>query len=395
MAVPDGFFWGCGASAVGVEGAAPRSDWFRWERRQGLDPSADGNGFAHLHSEDFELYRSHGLRHVRITVEWARVEPEAGGVDSAELERVVEIFRSARDASLNPWVTLHHGSLPGWFADDTDGFRTTAGPSIHWSRHVDRIAELLDGLVTGWIPVEDPIGWALRGHLIGTRPPGLRSIEDAQDALEGAVEATFEAWKLLSSGAAPVVSSFAIPMLRSLDDDASSHATWWDEVVWRSWTEAIAEGVLRWPWRGPVERPELADAFTAIGVRAEPPVGITAAGSPAPWPANARVDGSGFAPDPEQFGEALRRVDDLVPGRDLVVTGLGVGTDDDAWRDDLHAGWLEQISAATADGLAIRGAFFEPGVDGYEFDTGFSSPRGIFTRDREPKPSFRWIEAQQ
>lgn len=392
MGFPEDFFWGCGASSVAVEGASRRADWYRWEDQRGLERSGDGNGFATTFVEDFALFADSGLGHVRITVDWARVEPVGGQIDAGELERLVEMFTAANDAGLHAWATLHHTSLPGWFADDTDGF-IGSRPSIHWSRHVDRIAELLDGLVLGWIPVEDPIGWAMRGHLLGTRPPGFRSVEKTHDAVEGALEATFEAARLLSSGSAQVVSSFGLPTLHSLSSEAEAdvHRRKWDDTIWRSWTSAISEGVLRWPWRAPAERPDLADTFDAIGMSLPSPIGIGADGGFGVWPRDARADATGFAPNIEQVGEVLHRVADLVPDREIVITGLGVGTEDDPWRDDLHMGWFDQLNAAIADGIPVRGLFFDQAIDGYDFDSGFRDPRGIFSREREPKASLRWV----
>ena len=31
-AFPEGFWWGTGASSTQTEGAAPTSDWYRWEQ---------------------------------------------------------------------------------------------------------------------------------------------------------------------------------------------------------------------------------------------------------------------------------------------------------------------------------------------------------------------------
>jgi beta-glucosidase len=378
------FFVGGGTSALGIDGAFRRSDWFRWEERRQLDASADGSGLDDLLEVDLALLRHQGLEHLRVTIDWARLEPRAGVIDDAEVERLMHRFTRLGEIGVTTWVTLHHTMLPGWFVDDTDGLLRVDGPSIHWSRHVDRVAEMFDGLIGGWIPTEDPLGWAMRSHHLGTRPgrPGEQAF---RDACEGSLEATFEAARLLGSGDAPVVSSFGIPDVRCGHETAADHHTMWTDVLWTSWTEAIRDGVLRWPWRGPRERPDLADTFDAIGLALAPTITVG-------------PDGEltlGDAPREEHFGEILRRAAALLPGRDLIVTGLGLASDDDRERDDALAGWLDQINAARNDGITIPGAFLEPLIDAYDPESGFSIANGVVGRDREPRPSSRWLHVEQ
>ena len=172
MALPDDFHWGATASSVSTDGVAPTADWSTWER-DGLAPrSGAGGGFTSDYADDLKLAAQIGLTDIRVTVEWARVEPRPGVVDSGVVDHYREVLGAAREARLAPWVTLHHTSLPGWFAEDERGFRDASSRTRFWSRHVDRTAEQFDDLAAGWAPIEDPIGWALRGFLLGTRPPG-------------------------------------------------------------------------------------------------------------------------------------------------------------------------------------------------------------------------------
>ena len=83
---PDTFWWGTAASSNQCEGAAPASDWARWERTGRAPPSGDGNGFAHRYEEDFALLAEHGLPHHRLSIEWARIEPRQGERDGGAIE---------------------------------------------------------------------------------------------------------------------------------------------------------------------------------------------------------------------------------------------------------------------------------------------------------------------
>lgn len=391
----DEFIWGAGSSSLASEGAGLRSDWYRWEGTKGVSESADGNNFRSRYVEDFALFAEHGLRHLHLTLEWARIEPFPGRLDRDELEHVEQVLLAARDAGLAVWATLHDGSLPGWFSEDTDGFCTTNGPSIHWSRHVDSMAERFDSYVTTWWPFDDPIGWAIDAHHRGSRPPGRRSPEKFRDAVDGVLDATFDAHRLLSSGSKPVIGSFGLPTLHATQPEADDERRYWDEIIWRSWTRAITDGVLELPWRAAVERPDIADAFDAIGIGIASPIGVDPMGAMTAWPLHARRDETDRSPQPCDLGETLQRAAELLHGKDLLVTGLGAATDDDGWREELFEGWLDQVAAAGKEGLPIRGVFIEPVIDGYDVAAKSFVDSGVFNRSREPKPSFGWIAAQQ
>src|SRR5206468_1435802 len=78
------------------EGAAPASDWWAWERAGHAPESGHGNDFARRHAEDFALLAGLGLTHHRLSVEWARLEPEPGRPDRAEVDRYRGILTAAR-----------------------------------------------------------------------------------------------------------------------------------------------------------------------------------------------------------------------------------------------------------------------------------------------------------
>src|ERR1700753_3647003 len=103
MQWPTDFLWGTGASSTQAEGAAPASDWWDWERAGKGPISNDGNGFAQRYAEDFRLYADLGLTHHRLSIEWARIEPEPGLVDERAVAHYRDVLASARAAGVAPW----------------------------------------------------------------------------------------------------------------------------------------------------------------------------------------------------------------------------------------------------------------------------------------------------
>ena len=178
MEWPDGFLWGTGASSTQCEGAAPASDWARWEKLGRAPASGDGNGFGARYAEDFALLAEHGLTHHRLSIEWARIEPRQGERDNGAIEHYRSILTAARDAGIAPWVCLHHFTLPGWFGDDLGGFLDEKAARYWWPRHVDFVAETFGDLVFGWKPINEPVAYALTSYLMGVFPPGRSDIDD-------------------------------------------------------------------------------------------------------------------------------------------------------------------------------------------------------------------------
>lgn len=395
MAFPRDFWWGTAASSTQAEGAAPRSDWARWEDLGRAPRSGDGNDFATRYAEDFRLYAEHGLTHHRLSLEWARLEPTEGRHDPDAVEHYVDVLRAARDAGIDVWACLHHFTLPGWFSDDAGGFVDDRARSYHWARHVDWVGETFGDLVYGWKPINEPAAYAFGGYLMGSMPPGRADLESFAGALRATLLANHDAWRLLRSGGKPVATvmnlSPVYPAVRSREPDerdaAESAARLVDEIVWTTWIRALRDGILAVPGLPMEERPEMAGAFDYIGFSYYNAFTVHADLEMGPYPADARVGPLGYAPWAEGLGLVLRRLADELPGRPLLVAECGVGTDDDQWRTDVLRDSILEVERAIDDGIDVRGLFHWTGVDNYEWLHGYDVPFGLFDRDRNARGS--------
>ncbi|GIT45949.1 MAG: hypothetical protein Ct9H300mP12_05340 [Acidimicrobiales bacterium] len=301
--------------------------------------------------------------------------------------------------------------LPGWFADDERGFADSSSRGGWWARHVDRTAEALEDLVAGWVPIEDPIGLG---------PPGATSWESGPRSdrprgrpggrgglIGGDLRSLAPPAQRQGPGHGRVFRSLGLrcrlpersrwePGRASSPEAGPRPGCKLGTRAWDPWLRALADGELAWPWRGPVDRPELAGAFDLVGLAADHPVAVDASGAAGPYPPDARIDASNCAPLPEELGVALRRVHDRLGDQDLMVAGWGVSTTDDDWRDELLHDVVAQVESAVADGLPVVGLFHDGLLDGYTTAgwgsiPGFSGPRGLVTRDRRLKESGRWL----
>ena len=109
---------------------------------------------------------------------------------------------AARAPGVNPWVCLHHFTLPGWFTEVGEGgFVDERARSYFWPRHVAFCAETFGDLVYGWKPINEPAAYAGRS----TAPAGGRPARDWRKVFDivGRVHlAQRDAWRELRGGGA-------------------------------------------------------------------------------------------------------------------------------------------------------------------------------------------------
>src|SRR3989344_4443927 len=123
---PKGFLLGAAASAHQTEGNNMNSDWWRSEQQGLLPKSSDAADHYNRFDEDFQLAQGLGLNAVRISIEWARIEPVEGQWDSTAIEHYKKVLKSMKDHGLTRMVTLWHWTLPQWLAAK-GGFETNVG----------------------------------------------------------------------------------------------------------------------------------------------------------------------------------------------------------------------------------------------------------------------------
>jgi beta-glucosidase len=384
---PDGFLWGTGASSTQCEGAAPASDWWEWERSGHAPRSGRGNGFATRYAEDFDLLAGLGLTHHRMSLEWARLEPEEGVHDAEAVAHYRDVLTAARAAGVSPWVCLHHFTLPRWFLD-AGGFTVERNRTEYWHRHVEFMAETFGDLVGGWQPVNETNYYARAAYGGRGWPPGHDDRDEVALVHEAIHLAAAEAAVALGQTGAPVASIVGLSPIVPQDDDPATEAMaktlfayYWEPSI-----GLFRDGVLRVPGRTPVDRPDLAGSvdmigfsyYAAMGLR-EGRLGIHPPGAPvSPLVYGIWADGVGLV---------LDRLHAELPDAPLLVAEYGIGTHDDAERATYLERGLVVVNEAIARGIDVRGLFHWTAVDNYEWLHGFDVAFGIIDPERNVKPS--------
>ena len=110
-----------------------------------------GNGFHTNWRDDLAALSELGLTALRISLDWARLQPKPGDLDGNWAEWFDDVLTAVDAIGLRAWVTLHETAIPRWFdneggMDDADTF------TKWWPRWVERAADRFGDRVDGWIP---------------------------------------------------------------------------------------------------------------------------------------------------------------------------------------------------------------------------------------------------
>ena len=409
LTFPPGFRFGAATAAHQVEGGTTANQWTRWEvtgrpdGRPGIAGRRCGAASDHwrLFESDLYLMSDLGLTVYRFSVEWSRIEPVQGQIDTAALERYRHWCRLLREAGIEPMVTLHHFTEPVWFAE-AGGFEN---PDLirFWVRFVELVAAALGDLVDLWVTVNEPTGYALQGWWFGNWPPGATDFPRAVAVVQRMLTAHARAAEVIRR-----------VVTRDADGDGMPHriglahhvvpfrprraASPADRMAARLMHDAYNVSVLRALQTGVfrIRLPGAAGCRVAdqrwrntvdwLGVNAYYPllVGVTASGPryvDAGFSGRGAVNDLGWDLDPSVLGSAVRFAARY--GLPLMVTEHGTCDADrpDDRRRTFLAGSLAGLRDAVADGVPVEAYLHWSLLDNFEWAEGFGPRFGLFRVD--------------
>ena len=396
---PATFLWGAATSAHQVEGGNDRNDWWDWERGAGHVRGGDRSGAACLHwerfEEDLDLLQGIGLNAYRFSLEWSRIEPEAGRYDEASLAHYGRMLDACRARAITPMVTLHHFTNPRWFAE-AGGWEERANLP-HFERFARLAGERYGDRVDWWITVNEPEVYGFYGYAAGTYPPGVSDRSRALQVIATMIEAH-------------ALAAQALRDADRVDADGDGHATrigatkhwvllepkraWWApdrlaaSVQHQVFNVAVARALAGGPidLRLPGARPARRDgaitrgAADFFGLNYYTRWRVTLTGKdPRSVRPGAPVSDLGWEVHPEGIAEALAEVSRL--GLPVVVTENGIADENDRWRGDFIRRSLAALDDARDRGVDTRGYFHWSLLDNFEWADGYHGRFGLYAVD--------------
>ncbi|MEX0913299.1 MAG: glycoside hydrolase family 1 protein [Candidatus Paceibacterota bacterium] len=166
---PENFYWGAATASYQVEGGIENVDWAK-AAREGKVPVC-GLACDHYNrfEEDFDIAKELGHNAHRLSVEWARIEPEEGKFNEEEIEHYRQVLRALRERGMKPFITLWHFTSPQWFVDK-GGFEHKDAPQI-FARYCVYVVEKLGDLCDSYSTINEALPYTSNGWRRGTWPP--------------------------------------------------------------------------------------------------------------------------------------------------------------------------------------------------------------------------------
>ncbi len=150
-----------------------------WERVRGLTPRGKATDFWNRYREDVDLARGLGCSAFRLSLSWARLEPEAGIWDESVFAHYREVLQYMRDAQMMTVVTLHHNTWPLHVqaAGNGAGLLDSHFPA-RMAAYASQVASRLGDLIDYYVTLNEPSqlvygfikGFWMRAYPM---PPGL------------------------------------------------------------------------------------------------------------------------------------------------------------------------------------------------------------------------------
>lgn len=172
MKFPKDFWWGAATASYQVEGYNENCDWAKAGKERRVPLAGRLADHYHRYEEDFDIVKKLGHNAHRFSIEWARIEPQEGVFDEAEIEHYRRVLRALKKRNITPLVTLWHFTLPLWFSEN-GGFERKDAPVI-FARYCAHVVRELGDLCEHYTTMNEPNVFASNGWLRGSWPPFKR-----------------------------------------------------------------------------------------------------------------------------------------------------------------------------------------------------------------------------
>jgi beta-glucosidase len=195
---PESLHLGVASAATQIEGGDKNNSWYDWFQkghiRDGSDPSV-ANMHYERYIEDAQLMADMGIRHYRLGLEWARLEPEPGVFDAAAFAHYRDELMLLKQLGIEPLLTLHHFTNPLWF-ERMGAFESPESADL-FLRFVRRAVEELGDLVSEYITINEPNVYAAFGWFLGDWPPGKKDFGATVRVMNRLCECHIKAYRLI------------------------------------------------------------------------------------------------------------------------------------------------------------------------------------------------------
>ncbi|EPG64505.1 glycoside hydrolase family 1 protein [Leptospira wolffii] len=173
--LPKEFLLGSATAATQIEGGDTNNNWYYWSIAGKVgngESSLTGADHYRRYAEDIELLSELHQECYRMSIEWSRLEPQAGQWSKDAVEHYRDEFQKLSKAGIRPLVTLHHFSCPQWFQEKGGWLSENAVEDF--IRFTDFSVKSFGDLVSEWCTINEPNVFANDTYMDGKYPPGTK-----------------------------------------------------------------------------------------------------------------------------------------------------------------------------------------------------------------------------
>jgi beta-glucosidase len=391
---PPGFLWGGATSSHQVEGGNTNCDWWAWEHSGRVaEPSGAACDHFHRFREDFDLARQLHHNAYRFSLEWSRIEPEAGRFSDSGLGHYREVLEALRERGMEPVVTIFHYTLPCWLAEQ--GGLEHPEFERFFERFATRVVSEYKDLVRWWITFNEPVVQVFKGWILGQWPPGKQQdFPAALKVMRHLLRSHVKAYHVIHQqrpDARVSVAKHALALTpcnprRRLDRLSVAARTY---LFNHLFLDALHSGALRVPglfW----ERLPMAHTLDFIGLNYYTRGFVRNTGLSLPGlignictlehhQSVGKRNDLGWEVYPEGLAHFLKVYSRYKLPILITENGLPAANDEDRWTFlYLH---LWQVARAVSDGIPVVGYLHWSLLDNYEWADGFKARFGLIAVD--------------
>ena len=422
MSFPKGFFIGAATAAHQVEGNNIHSDYWAQENlplTSFTEPSGLACDHYNRYEEDIKLLADAGLNAYRFSIEWARIEPEEGQFDEAEIEHYRDVIRCCRANGVEPIVTLMHFTSPVWLI--RKGGWEAESTVEYFRRYAAYVTEKLGGELHYICTINEAnMGLQLAAIAKRFQLMAQQAAAKARSA-EGTVQVGMNFEKMMENmkyAAAENAQAFGTPQPQIF---VSSRTPEGDTLVFRAHREAKEAIKALYPdmqvgitlsmhdlqalpggekfaedaWDEEFKHylPYIQDD-DFLGVQNYTRTQYGPQGQ-LPCPEEAELTQMDYEFYPEALEHVIRKVHEDFKGN-LIVTENGVAVSDDSRRVEFIRRALQGVENCLNDGIPVKGYCHWSLMDNFEWQKGYSMTFGLIAVDREtqtrtPKESLAFL----
>lgn len=403
---PSHFFWGTSTAGHQVEGRT-HNQWTVWElahaselaqtahqrlgwlpnwnhiKDQAEDPEnyVSGKGVDHYnrYKEDFDILKDLHMNAFRFTIEWARIEPEEGKWDEAEIEHYRVYIAELRKRHIEPFMNLWHWTMPTWFTDK-GGFEKY-GNIKFFERFAQKVSEELVNDVEYVITLNEPNVYSSFGYLTGEWVPQKKNVLTFLNVYYNLAVAHRRSYKILKK-AKPSLQVGVASQLANVQ--AKRPSSYIDQS-----TTKLMRYFWNWWFLRRIRRTQdfiginyyFTDYYRGLGKRQNPKV---------------PVNDLGWYMEPEGLYPLLLRTWARFK-KPIFITENGLADASDEYRQ----WWIEEsivaMERALSEGVDLRGYLHWSLLDNFEWKYGWWPKFGLVEVDRKHgmkrtvRPSAKWF----